>query len=506
MKKFLLFVTLTVCIQYMYAQNTSPWPSTGDVGIGTTSPAARLHVQGTGSNPLIRIAETTYFTDFVQNGNTSTINAAGNFQLNWGNNVLLLEGNAGGKFHLSSTNGAFVNGYGGFKVAVTEKFGFYTNAGSANYGAIGAIMTDANNLGLRFFNKNAGVDAEAIRINPNGNVGVGTTADNGHKLQVNGDISLINGGFAHIRSPQYPILLGDEGGGTFFLYGNTTSKPIFIGTANGGNFHKVHFQKLGQPGDDLGNYNFIYNSNLGAAFHIYNYADTKTKLLLTAPGNLIINGTTDNNSKLQVNGTMWATGLIIPTGAAAGKVLTSDANGNATWQTAAGGAGGWSLDGNAAGSVKKIGTTDAYALQVITNNLERLLIGSDGNITMGTTAQQTRLSVNGDIVTRKVKVTATGWPDYVFEEGYGLLPLPEVEKFIRQYRHLPEIPSAAEVEKNGVELGANQVLLLKKIEELTLHAIAQNKQIVTAKQEVMDLRIVVQDLLKRIDKLEKESK
>lgn len=506
MKTILFSAGLFLCTQAIHAQNTNPWPSTGDVGIGTTSPAAKLHVQGTGSSALIRIAETTSFTDFIQNGNISTINASSNFLLNWGNNSLSFEGNAAGKFNLSSTNGAFINGYGGFKVGVAEKFGFYTSAGAANYGAIGAVMTDANNLGLRFFNKNAGVEAEAIRINPNGNVGVGTTADNGNKLQVHGDISLTNGSFAHIKSPNYPILLGDEGGGTFFLYGNTTSKPIFIGTANGGNFHKVHFQKLGQPGDDLGNYNFIYNSNLGAAFHIYNYVDTKTKLLLTAPGNLILNGTTDNNNKLQVNGTMWATGLILPTGAAAGKVLTSDVNGNATWQTAAGSTSGWSLDGNAAGAVKMIGTTDAYDLKIITGGQDRIVIGSDGNISMGKTAQQARLSVNGDIVTRKVKVTATGWADYVFKPGYALLPLPEVENYIRQHGHLPEMPSAAEVEVNGVELGANQVLLLKKIEELTLHAIAQNKQIDTSKQEVLELKQTVQELLKRIDKLEKEGK
>lgn len=506
MKKILFLASLPLCVQFLHAQNSNPWPSTGDVGIGTTSPAARLHVQGTGTNPLIRFADISYYTDFIQNGNISTINAAANFQLNWGNNRLSLEGNANGKFNLSSTNGAFVNGYGGFKVGVAEKFGFYTSGGAANYNAIGAVMTDASNLGLTFFNKNAGVDAEAMRINPNGNVGIGTAADNGHKLQVYGDISLTSTGMAHIRSPRYPILLADEGGGSYLFYGNNTGLPIMIGIANGGNFHKFHFQKSGQPGDDVAQYNFVYNSNSSAGLNIYNYADAKSKLLLTAPGNLIVNGSTDNNNKLQVNGNIWATGFILPTGAAAGKVLSSDANGNATWQTVTGAAGGWSLDGNAAGAVKKIGTTDAYDLQIITSNQERMRIGSDGNVNMGTTAQQARLSVNGDIVTRKVKVTATEWPDYVFEKGYGLLPLQEVEKFIHKYRHLPEVPSAMEVEANGIELGASQAILLKKIEELTLYAIAQNKQIDASNQEVSELKQVVQNLLKRISKLEKENK
>ena len=64
-------------------------------------------------------------------------------------------------------------------------------------------------------------------------------------------------------------------------------------------------------------------------------------------------------------------------------------------------------------------------------------------------------------------------PDYVFADHYRLTTLKEVEDFIQQNKHLPEIPSAKEMEANGVELGTMNMLLLKKIEELTLYLLEQ---------------------------------
>lgn len=98
-----------------------------------------------------------------------------------------------------------------------------------------------------------------------------------------------------------------------------------------------------------------------------------------------------------------------------------------------------------------------------------------GDITIGTTAAQKQLHVNGNIKARKVKVTVTEWPDYVFDSGYQLPPLSFVAQFIQQNKHLPEVPAAAVVAREGIDLGDNQAVLLKKIEELTLYVIAQDK-------------------------------
>lgn len=103
------------------------------------------------------------------------------------------------------------------------------------------------------------------------------------------------------------------------------------------------------------------------------------------------------------------------------------------------------------------------------------------------------LAVNGTAVFTKAKVSLYGsWPDYVFHKDYKLPTLSEIERFIKHNGHLPEVPTAEEVEKNGIDLGDNQVLLLKKIEELTLIVIEQNK------------RAMEQN--KRIEKLEEKSR
>jgi hypothetical protein len=88
-----------------------------------------------------------------------------------------------------------------------------------------------------------------------------------------------------------------------------------------------------------------------------------------------------------------------------------------------------------------------------------------------------KLAVEGTIGARKVKVTQAPWADYVFDPSYNLPSLKEVEQYIKQHKHLPDVPTAKEVESNGIDLGDNQATLLKKIEELTLYIIDQNKKL-----------------------------
>jgi hypothetical protein len=222
-------------------------------------------------------------------------------------------------------------------------------------------------------------------------------------------------------------------------------------------------------------------TNLGGNTHIAYENTTGVNRLNTSSGNTLIGTSTDNGNKLQVSGTVWANGLLMPTGASAGKVLTSDSIGNATWQTAAGGSAGWALTGNGSLTAGNfIGTTDANPVIFKANNSEVIRIGANGNVGIGTdviTKLDYKLYVEGNIRTRKVRVDQGSWADYVFEKDYNLLPLSEVEKYIQEHRHLPEVPSAAEVAKAGVDLGDHQVVLLKKIEELTLYIIEQNKML-----------------------------
>lgn len=102
-----------------------------------------------------------------------------------------------------------------------------------------------------------------------------------------------------------------------------------------------------------------------------------------------------------------------------------------------------------------------------------------GNVGIGTTNPTEKLEVAGTVYSREVKVevaAGTG-PDYVFEPDYDLRTLEETAAYIKTNKHLPEIPSAKEMEANGVQLGEMNMLLLKKIEELTLYILEQEKRI-----------------------------
>lgn len=101
----------------------------------------------------------------------------------------------------------------------------------------------------------------------------------------------------------------------------------------------------------------------------------------------------------------------------------------------------------------------------------------NGNVGIGTTTPAERLSVNGNIRSKEVKVEASNWPDYVFLPDYKLPTLTQIAEQIKIKGHLPDMPSAKEVDTNGIALGEMNKLLLKKVEELTLHLIEKEKQL-----------------------------
>ena len=97
-----------------------------------------------------------------------------------------------------------------------------------------------------------------------------------------------------------------------------------------------------------------------------------------------------------------------------------------------------------------------------------------------------KLIVDGRIITEEVRVqNSSTWPDYVFEEEYDLLTIDELEAEILSKGHLPGIPSASEIEENGIQLGDMQIRMMEKIEELTLYTIKQQKEIDALKEKIL---------------------
>lgn len=128
-------------------------------------------------------------------------------------------------------------------------------------------------------------------------------------------------------------------------------------------------------------------------------------------------------------------------------------------------------------------------------------IFTDSNIGIGTYnstdgSETYRLSVKGKVRAEEVKVY-TDWADYVFDKDYLLPSLQEVEQFIKENGHLENVPSAEEIERNGLELGDMSKIQQEKIEELTLYIIQQNKNMEKLQKEVEDLKLILKDLVER---------
>lgn len=122
---------------------------------------------------------------------------------------------------------------------------------------------------------------------------------------------------------------------------------------------------------------------------------------------------------------------------------------------------------------------------------------SNGNVGIGTESPSEKLAVNGNIRAKEVKVETANWPDYVFEEDYKILGLTELERFIKINKHLPDVPSASIIEQDGLNLGEMNKVLLKKIEELTLHLIQKDKDFKILQKQQAELNAKFLNLLNK---------
>ncbi|KUY30849.1 calcium-binding protein [Elizabethkingia ursingii] len=212
----------------------------------------------------------------------------------------------------------------------------------------------------------------------------------------------------------------------------------------------------------------IWSSEQGGLF--FSGSDSNPKITLIDNGNFGI-GTTNPQAKLDVNGNISiASGYPIQlAGNQPYHGIQYSNNGFANTFVDGPVLYGWS--GGGLGIKKEIGEWLA------------LKWNAEGNV-----------AVSNKLEAKEIKVTTTPTADFVFEDSYQLPNLESVEKHIKEKKHLPEIASAAEMQKEGVNIGDFQIKLLQKIEELTLYQIQLNKEVTSLKQENIQLKETLQKI------------
>jgi len=361
-----------------------------------------------------------------------------------------------------------------------------------NYGRGGAIKFSSQNnstgswLALGQAASGSGAFTPMLFINDGGNVGIGTTTP-GYKLEVNGNMGgrgqMGNGSTGQwYEVVPYEIGTDNNAGWTGTMIGvrtggmNNTSTPITQNiAANSPAYQQAWAMTFGTD----------KNQTNGSAFSIWTGDATNPGTAMSeifrikSNGNVGI-GTTSPGSatKLQVAGAGLFTG---------GAPDPGDG-------TPLGVHVGYYSTGNY-GFIQSIQTGVAYA--------SLILQPQGGNIGIGTSSPDQKLTVKGTIHSQEVIVDMSVLPDYVFKPAYHLPALTEVKAYIDQNHRLPEMPSAEQVEKDGLSLGDMNAKLLKKVEELTLYLIEKDNkdkekeaQLISQQKEIDELKNEVSSLIK----------
>ncbi len=417
----------------------------GNVGIGIGSPTSKLHLVG----------------DFKQDNGTITLNNPGSIlqfqnagvsksyvQLS-GDNLRMGTngGNQFGKtiFRLAGADRVIIDSTGNTQILGLQDVSL-TEHGYLTLGSITGTNMVFDNQELMV--RNNGNAANLILQNNSGNVGIGAVGIPNEKLDVDGSLKL-TGGSRLIKFETNQAsggILRYAPGISFIRPDNTQLGRIeYVDTFNLSNF--MRFRMEGSIGAGL---NITTNNDVGvgtvtpqARLHVLGGTDETIRITSLNPSIQFTDGLPVQNKK----------GFI-------------DLSGNDF----------------------RIGTNTENNLGnfiIRVNGLNTVYINPEGNMSIGTSSVATGYKVNigGKVMCEELKVQLRPWADYVFADNYKLMNLSQLERFIKKNKHLPNIPSAAEVEKNGLEVGDMQRRMMEKIEELTLYIIELKKEIDTLKEQ-----------------------
>jgi len=269
--------------------------------------------------------------------------------------------------------------------------------------------------------------------------------------------------------------------------GNTDpDHKLVVGPAGGGRHLVINDIPQARWGLVTGQYALRIQNDWGNSW--------TSRMMISKEGNVGI-GTTSPHTKLDVNGVTRSKFSIVSAGntTEGGQLTLADG-------------GQYDLTGESA---------NAWNIDVFNSRLrfhrsssgEKMTITDGGNVGIGTTNPKSTLAVNGTITAKEIKVES-GWSDFVFDEGYDLASLDEIESFVRKNKHLPDIPSAKEVEQKGLAVSEMLAKQMQKIEEMTLYLIELKKENNLLKATIADQDeqlASLKDLRVRIEALEQSN-
>lgn len=322
--------------------------------------------------------------------------------------------------------------------------GGYVYGGAIRFNSNSAV---ANNRNLELGNlDNNGIFYPSIVVSSEtGNVGIGTQTPTG-KFEI----------IAPGDGKQSIVIASSQNKATFYTYDTDRTTSFAInGNSSSSNTRLFAIHSAGATQGSAFN---------GSIFEVYGHNGTSNIPTISA----------NNNGNVGIGTSVPVSPLHIVGGVNSGIRLSGN---TARFTLTDNVSNLWNMDN--VGGTLRIFREDYSATSNGGNGSVSMAIQNNGNVTIGTTLTPSnyKLAVGGDVIAERVVVKLqTAWPDFVFKKNYGLRPLSEVEAFINQNSHLPEVPSAAEVADKGIDVGAMNSKLLQKVEELTLYLIEIKKE------------------------------